>query len=108
MGTPVVRSLYIFSEGGKMQVFRFFIKPPQAVIYNISVSHQLREGRAFLRVVTINSSIRGVLLRNSEKYNLVGRMPVPAHIKVEGDKNSISCIWYKGTRNERFCHPLTI
>ena len=33
-------------------------------------------------------------------------MPAPTHKKAEGDKNSFFCIWYRETKNERFCHLL--
>ena len=54
MGTPIVRLLYNFSEGGKMQLYRFFIELPYAVMHIISAFHCKREGRVFNRVVTIN------------------------------------------------------
>ena len=104
MGTPTCSTLYIFSGIGKMLLFRFLQTLQRTVTYIICVSQHKREGRDSYRVVTINSSIRGVLLRNSEKYNLVGRMPVPAHIKIEGDKKTIFCIWYRKTEIDRFCH----
>ena len=108
MGTPIVRSLDIFSEEGKMHLFRFLSKFHTAVTYIICVFQHKREGQDSDRVVTINSSIRGVLLRNSGKLNLVFGMPVPAHIKVEGDKISISCIWYRKTEKRLILSPLTI
>jgi len=67
MGTPIVRSLDIFSEVGKMHLFRFLSKFHTAVTYIICVFQHKREGRDFDRVVTINSSIRGTIFRNSEK-----------------------------------------
>lgn len=67
MGTPIVRSLDIFSEVGKMHLFRFLSKFHTAVTYIISVFQHKREGCDSYRVVTINSPIQGTLLRNSEK-----------------------------------------
>jgi hypothetical protein len=54
MGTPIVRSLDIFSEVGKMHLFRFLSKFHTAVIYIICVFQHKREGQDSDRVVTIN------------------------------------------------------
>ena len=105
MGTPICSTLYIFSGMGKMHLFRFLPTLQRAVTYIICVSQHKREGRDSYKVITINSPLRGSIFYNSARWNLNCGMPIVALIKVEGDKKSNSCIWYRKDKNERFCHP---